>query len=132
MLCCDDPGRAVAGTRGLVRLPHLRAPTRVVRNSLGGRSHPILSDDASTVAAGNGKRAKMSFDAPASLPVLLTEASLRETTGHEPVDTLLDLAVELRPLGLEADGKGTSASAHGFARRAYNARLRGDPEGALA
>jgi len=74
----------------------------------------------------------MSFDAPASLPVLLTEASLRESAGHEPVDTLLDLAVELRPLGLESDNKGTSSSGYGFARRAYNARLRGDSEGALA
>lgn len=73
----------------------------------------------------------MASQPPASLPVLLTEASLRETTEHQPVDTLLDLAVELRPLGVDKASAAGNGSAHALARRAFNARLRGETSASL-
>lgn len=69
--------------------------------------------------------------ASATLPVLLTEAALRETTGHEPVETLLDMTVELRPIGAMGGGVSEHGSSHAIARSAFNLRLRGKNEAAL-
>jgi hypothetical protein len=69
--------------------------------------------------------------ASATLPVLLTEAALRETNGHEPVETLLDMTVELRPIGAMEGGVSEHGSSHSIARSAYNLRLRGENESAL-
>lgn len=75
----------------------------------------------------------MAIGAPSSaLPVLLTEASLRETAAHAVVAPLHDLAVELRPLGVaDVEANGLPSASSTLARRAFNARAAGDMDRAL-
>jgi hypothetical protein len=75
--------------------------------------------------------ASVERDPHANLPVLLTEAALREESAYLPAETLLDMCVELRPVGFADEKLGNEASAESLARKAYNARCKGETDKAL-
>lgn len=76
---------------------------------------------------------KISFRASRTLPIVLTEAAMRETHAEAVGDPLLSETVELRPLAtwaLPRAGRG-SRNAESFFAEAFRLRSHGDFKGAI-